>query len=214
MGINRIFETLSKVIDAGNQEQKRSETITPTFVPLSETTSTEKRTEQQFYGDYQRNQIEMRWAKQQTQDVSPFQSVFPKISDTKYAPVDTERLQGAAGDDIAKFLSSKEFSQLDATVQESIKKSLESVKDNSLSVKNLIELIKSGGFRAASKKLQSAMLNSLAKRPEDKIYLRHCRKRSGAMISKNSSKINKRRSSKIWTNLPKRRVTKATRQQN
>ncbi len=74
------------------------------------------------------------------------------------------------GDDIAKFLSSKEFSQLDSSVQESIRKNLETVKNNPQSVKNFIELAKSGGFRNASKDLQSAMLNSLAKRPEDKIY--------------------------------------------
>lgn len=79
-------------------------------------------------------------------------------------------LNSFGGDDTAKYLSSKEFSQLDPIVQESVKKNLETVKNNPQSVKNLIELAKSGGFRNANKDLQSAMLNSLAKRPQDKIY--------------------------------------------
>lgn len=79
-------------------------------------------------------------------------------------------LNSFGGDDTAIYLSSKEFSQLDPIVQESVKKNLETVKNNPQSVKNFIELAKSGGFRNANKDLQSAMLNSLAKRPQDKIY--------------------------------------------
>jgi len=79
-------------------------------------------------------------------------------------------LNSFGGDDTAKYLASKEFSQLDPIVQESIKKNLETVKNDPQSVKNFIELAKSGGFRNANKDLQSAMLNSLAKRPQDKIY--------------------------------------------
>lgn len=79
-------------------------------------------------------------------------------------------LNSFGGDDTAKYLSSKEFSQLDPIVQESVKKNLETVKNDPRSVKNFIELAKSGGFRNANKDLQSAMLNSLTKRPQDKIY--------------------------------------------
>lgn len=73
-------------------------------------------------------------------------------------------------DDVANYFSSKEFTQLDPSIQESVKKNFETVKNNPQSIKNFIELAKSGGFRNANKDLQSAMLNSLAKRPEDKIY--------------------------------------------
>lgn len=71
MSINRIFEGSSKVLDAGNREKTEPKTITPTFAPTSETTLTQKRSEQQFYGNYQRNQIQARWTEQQRQQSSP-----------------------------------------------------------------------------------------------------------------------------------------------
>lgn len=64
MGINRVFEGLSKVVDSGNQEQKQPKTVTPTFVPTTETNAEQKRFEQQNYGDYRRAQIQARWTEQ------------------------------------------------------------------------------------------------------------------------------------------------------
>lgn len=47
MGINRIFETLSKV-DSGNQEKTLPKAVTPTFVSTTgETNTAEKRSNQQ-----------------------------------------------------------------------------------------------------------------------------------------------------------------------
>lgn len=75
MNINRIFEGLSKVLDSANQEQTQSETATLTFAPQSETTSTEKRSEQQFYGNYQHSQIESKWLAQQNNSLNQTQVV-------------------------------------------------------------------------------------------------------------------------------------------
>ena len=72
--------------------------------------------------------------------------------------------------DVAKYLASTEFSQLDAGVQESLKKNLENSKNNPKAAANFIESAKSKGFRKADKNLQTAILDSIAKRPEDKIY--------------------------------------------
>lgn len=81
MGINRIFETLSK-IDSGNQEKTLPKAATPPFVSTaSETNAAEKRSNQQSYGDYRRSQIESRWAAQ-TQDrrLNPSFPKFPKLN--------------------------------------------------------------------------------------------------------------------------------------
>lgn len=91
MNINRIFEGLSKV-DSGNQEQMPTKAVTPTFVPTSETASTEKLFDQQNYGIYLRNQIENRLT-EQTQDGAA-QSEFPKVPEAKYTPADVKRLFG------------------------------------------------------------------------------------------------------------------------
>lgn len=84
MNINRILEGLSNALDAGNQEQIQAETITPTFVPQSETNSTEKRGERQLYGDYQRNQIQSRWLEAQPQQDNFEQKAKELIE--KYTP--------------------------------------------------------------------------------------------------------------------------------
>jgi hypothetical protein len=64
MGINRIFEGLSKVLDSGKQERMQPKTVTPTFVPTTETNAEQKRFEQQNYADYRRNQIQAQWTEQ------------------------------------------------------------------------------------------------------------------------------------------------------
>lgn len=47
MGINRIFETLSKIADSGHQEKTLPKAATPTFVSTtSETNTAEKRSNQ------------------------------------------------------------------------------------------------------------------------------------------------------------------------
>ena len=93
-----------------------------------------------------------------------FRAEFVKLRlNSLLAASDTDR-------EIAKFLASKEFAQLDASVQDAVRKNLEAGKNNPATVRNFIELAKSGGFRGAAKDLQLAMLDSVARRPEDKIY--------------------------------------------
>lgn len=102
-------------------------------------------------------------------ETPPFDST--RDFEAAYRKAQLNNLLDSSGDsDIAKYLSSKEFSQLDVTVQKAVKENLETVRNNPQAVENFIELAKSGGFRSAGKELQSAMLDSLAKRPEDKIY--------------------------------------------
>lgn len=92
MAVNRILEGLNNAFDAGNQEQTQAETLTPTFVPPSETTSAEKLFDRQNYGIYLRSQIESLWT-EQTQNGAA-QSKFPKVPEAKYTPADIKRLFG------------------------------------------------------------------------------------------------------------------------
>ena len=70
MGINRIFEGLRKVVATGSQEKTQPKSVTPTFVSTTgETNTAEKRSNQQNYGDYRRNQIQARWTEQQQNQV-------------------------------------------------------------------------------------------------------------------------------------------------
>lgn len=70
MSINRIFEGLSKVVDSGSQEKTQPKSATPLFVSTTgETNTAEKRSNQQIYGDYRRNQIQARWTELQQNQV-------------------------------------------------------------------------------------------------------------------------------------------------
>lgn len=84
MSINRIFEGLSK-IDSGNQEQTPPKAVMPTFVPTSETTSTEKLFDQQNYGSYLRNQIEARWMLEAQPQQDNFEQKAKELIE-KYTP--------------------------------------------------------------------------------------------------------------------------------
>ncbi len=104
MSIKGIFKNLNQVSDFGNQEQTQPKTATPTFVPTTETDATQKRLDQQNYGDYRRNQIQTQWAEQQfngnqssqtqTSKVKVTQTEFPKVPEAKYTPADIKRLFG------------------------------------------------------------------------------------------------------------------------
>jgi len=85
MSINRILEGLSNTFDAGNQKQIQAETLTPTFVPTNETTSTEKRGEQQLYGNYLRNQIQARWTLEAQPQQDNFEQKAKELVE-KYTP--------------------------------------------------------------------------------------------------------------------------------
>ncbi len=87
MNINRILEGLSNTLEAGNQEQTQAETLTPTFVPQSETTSAEKLFDRQNYGDYLRNQIEARWTLETESQQDNFEQKAKELID-KYTPKD------------------------------------------------------------------------------------------------------------------------------
>lgn len=74
MGINRIFESLSK-IDSGNQEKIQSKAVTPAFVStIGETNTAEKRSNQQTYEDYRRTQIQALWTELQQNQVGSKQT--------------------------------------------------------------------------------------------------------------------------------------------
>ena len=83
MDIKGIGNSLNKLSDFGDQEQAPPKPATQTSVPTTiDTNVAQKRSDQQNYGDYRRNQIHAQWAEQQIKDKQ-----LPKVQTSEVKPM-------------------------------------------------------------------------------------------------------------------------------